>query len=125
MQTHVETVAQAIKSTKVTISEGPAPPSAHDYLDVLGAMQGRLLESVEHLFASLNIGANFPDLSAFPLQFVQILLLARDIKRNIRLRAIGAFFEWDRLDQAVGGRDEALGQCIFITMLTMYLIYYI
>ena len=124
MQTHVETVAQAIKSTKVTISEGPAPPSAHDYLDVLGAMQGRLLESVEHLFASLNIGANFPDLSAFPLQFVQILLLACDIKRNIRLRAIGAFFEWDRLDQAVGGRDEALGKWLFITMLNSHLIYY-
>ena len=72
-------------------------------------MQNRLLENVELLFSSLNVGVDFPELRGFPLPFVQTLLLARDLKRNIRMRAIEAFFEWDRLDQAVGGREEALG----------------
>lgn len=29
---------------------------------------------------------------------------------NIRKRAIGSFFEWDRLDQAIGGQNQALGK---------------
>lgn len=43
------------------------------------------------------------------LEFVQTLLLARDLKINIRKRAIGSFFEWDKLDRAVGGKQKALG----------------
>jgi hypothetical protein len=35
--------------------------------------------------------------------------MARDLKINIRKRAVGSFFEWERLDQAVGGRNQALG----------------
>ncbi|TFK61292.1 hypothetical protein BDN72DRAFT_863712 [Pluteus cervinus] len=34
---------------------------------------------------------------------------ARDLKINIRKRAIGSFFEWDKLDQANGGKNQALG----------------
>lgn len=35
--------------------------------------------------------------------------MARDLKISIRKRAVGSFFEWDRLDQAVGGREQNLG----------------
>ncbi|KAI6003806.1 hypothetical protein EDD15DRAFT_2360083 [Pisolithus albus] len=35
--------------------------------------------------------------------------MARDLKINIRKRAIGSFFEWDKLDRAVGGKDKPLG----------------
>lgn len=36
----------------------------------------------------------------------------RDLKINIRKRAIGSFFEWDKLDCAVGGRQKALGKSL-------------
>lgn len=36
--------------------------------------------------------------------------MARNLKINIRKRAIGSFFEWDRLDQAVGGQSQTLGR---------------
>lgn len=39
---------------------------------------------------------------------MRTLLLARDLKINIRKRAVGRFFEWDKLDRAVGGKDKAL-----------------
>lgn len=80
-----------------------------DYLNVMDAMQATLLQNIEGLFESLNIGEGFPDLRGFPMQFVQTLVLARDLKRNIQMRAVAAFFEFNRLDQAVGGREEALG----------------
>ncbi|KAG1845653.1 hypothetical protein F4604DRAFT_1595417 [Suillus subluteus] len=35
--------------------------------------------------------------------------MARDLKINIRKCAIGSFFEWDKLDRAVGGANQALG----------------
>lgn len=105
----METVTNAIQITKLALNQAAAPDPATNYLEVLATMQNRLLENVELLFSSLNVGVDFPELRGFPLPFVQTLLLARDLKRNIRMRAIEAFFEWDRLDQAVGGREEALG----------------
>jgi hypothetical protein len=70
----------------------------------------KLTEKVENLYASLNIQDSFPELHGVDLEFVRILLLARDLKINIRKRAIGSFFEWERLDQAVGGRNQTLGK---------------
>jgi hypothetical protein len=43
------------------------------------------------------------------LEFVRTLLIARDLKINIRKRAIASFFEWDKLDRAVGGKANPLG----------------
>ncbi|KAM6496640.1 hypothetical protein JOM56_007113, partial [Amanita muscaria] len=61
------------------------------------------------LYASLNIPEQFPNVQGLDLEFLRTLMMARDLKINIRKRAIGSFFEWDRLDQAVGGRQQALG----------------
>ena len=38
------------------------------------------------------------------------ILTARDLKINIRLKATSMFFELDRLDQAAGGVNPALGE---------------
>ena len=48
------------------------------------------------------------------LDFVRTLFLARDIKINIRKRAIASFFEWDKLDSAVGGKANPIGMHIYI-----------
>ncbi|EDQ98442.1 uncharacterized protein LACBIDRAFT_335960 [Laccaria bicolor S238N-H82] len=68
-----------------------------------------LKEKVEQLYASLNIQDSFPELKDIDLDFVKLLVLARDLKINIRKQAIGSFFEWDRLDQAAGGCQHAIG----------------
>jgi hypothetical protein len=73
-----------------------------------------LADSVEKLYVSLNVQDSFPDLNGVELEFIRTLLMARDLKMNIRKRAIGSFFEWDRLDQAVGGRSQALG--LFVSL---------
>ncbi|KAJ7919427.1 hypothetical protein B0H13DRAFT_2230859 [Mycena leptocephala] len=64
---------------------------------------------VQALYASLNIQEGFPELRNLPLDFVRTLLLMRDLKINIRKKAVGSFYEWENLDRAVGGRREALG----------------
>ncbi|KAG6903783.1 hypothetical protein DXG01_014927, partial [Tephrocybe rancida] len=42
--------------------------------------------------------------------------MARDLGINIRKRAIGSFLEWDKFDQAVGGREQSLGTKLHQTM---------
>lgn len=79
-------------------------------LESLERTHGRLLEKVESLYTSLNVTKLFPELHGIDLEFVRTLLMARDLKINIRKRAIGSFFEWERLDQAVGGRAQPLGE---------------
>ena len=66
------------------------------------------------LYSSLNVHEQFLELTNVSLDFVQILLMAWDLKINIRKRAVGSFFEWDKLDCAVGGKDKPLGMFIAI-----------
>lgn len=79
-------------------------------LSQLSYVHQQLCNQIDLLYASLNVGQSFPELASLDVAFVQTLLLARDLKMNIRKRAIGTFFEWDRLDQATGGREQALGK---------------
>jgi len=48
---------------------------------------------------------------------MQTLLMAQDLKINIRKQAIGSFFEWDKLDCVVGRKDKPLGVTIVICSL--------
>ncbi|KAG1804538.1 uncharacterized protein BJ212DRAFT_1486658 [Suillus subaureus] len=67
------------------------------------------MDKVEVLYLSLNIHNKFPELKGIDLDFVRILLMAQDLKINICKCAIASFFKWDKLDQAVGGAQQALG----------------
>ncbi|KII90983.1 hypothetical protein PLICRDRAFT_67778, partial [Plicaturopsis crispa FD-325 SS-3] len=109
LQGDLDTSEKAIHATKTIISKGPA---SHDTQDVMAGLErthDRLKSKVESLYASLNIHTSFPELQDVDLEFVRILLMARDLKINIRKRAIGSFFEWDKLDQAIGGKQQPLG----------------
>ncbi|KAG6824286.1 hypothetical protein H0H92_007329 [Tricholoma furcatifolium] len=72
-------------------------------------MQEELRDKTELLYSSLNVHDAFPELRNVDYEFVRLLIMARDLKINIRKRAIGSFLEWDKLDQAVGGREQSLG----------------
>jgi hypothetical protein len=68
-----------------------------------------LKSQVDALFTALNVSQDFPEVKGATVEFLQTLLLARDLKANIRKRAVGSFHEWDCLDQAVGGKANPLG----------------
>jgi len=58
------------------------------------------------LYTSLNIPGDFENTQGISWVNVQTLLLARDLKVNIRQRAIASFFELDKFNQAVGGKEN-------------------
>ena len=84
-------------------------------MDVLVSLErshARLVTKAEALYLSLNVHDQFPELKNISLDFVQILLMAWDLKINIHKRVVGTFFEWDKLDRAVGGKDKPLGMSL-------------
>ncbi|KAI0630986.1 hypothetical protein C8Q77DRAFT_1074880 [Trametes polyzona] len=112
LQTELNTVEASLARLQANISEsGEGRPHTivHEYIASLKQTHARSLEKVEGLYTSLNVSKEFPELSGLPLAFVRLLLMARDLKINIRKRAIGSFFEWDKLNRAAGGRDQPLG----------------
>ncbi|KAJ7170348.1 hypothetical protein C8R43DRAFT_876024 [Mycena crocata] len=109
LQGQINIVEQSIADAKKSITSSDASPDSLVLLRGLEATHDTLSAQAEALYASLNIQKAFPELQNLPLEFVPTLLILRDLKINIRSRAVGSFHEWETLDRAVGGRREALG----------------
>ena len=109
LQSEIEGVNRTIQTTKTSFAG--TIPDAITVIKELERAQNDLVAKVEQLYTSLNIQDSFDDLDSIDLRFVHTLLLAHDLKITIRKWAIGTFFEWDKLDRAVGGRNQPLGQC--------------
>lgn len=114
LQVQIDTVETSILEVKTSIAgDNTAAAETHHILRSLQATHQALSDQAEALYASLNISNAFPELNRLPLEFVRTLLIMRDLKMNIRKRAVGSFQEWETLDRAVSGRREPLGmyQC--------------
>ncbi|KAF8229912.1 hypothetical protein L208DRAFT_1423974 [Tricholoma matsutake] len=109
LQGDLDTVNNTIHATHELISKLAPLKESLQLLSALVETQEHLKSKVEALYASLNIHESFPELQGLDHGFVRTLLMAHDLKINIRKRAIGSFFEWDKLDQVAGSRDQALG----------------
>jgi hypothetical protein len=109
LQGELASVNQSLQTTKDILTKSGATEASQTLISSLEQSHDRLKQKVEALYISLNVHETFPELCGMNLEFVQTLLMARNLKINIRKRAIGSFFEWDQLDWAVGSRDATLG----------------
>ena len=109
MQAELDTINQHFLAVQKIISEDAGNKEASHFLNSLRQTHEGAISKVEELYVSLNVTDSFPEIKGLPLEFTRTLLMARDLKINIRKRAIGTFFEWERLSRAAGGNDEPLG----------------
>ncbi|KAI0706515.1 hypothetical protein C8Q76DRAFT_629740 [Earliella scabrosa] len=109
LQAELDDIQKHVRTVEASISTQDANQAAHRLIKDLQQSHARTMDQVEQLYASLNVPDDFPELRELPLPFIRTLIMARDLKINIRKRAIGSFFEWDKLDRAAGGRDQPLG----------------
>ena len=107
LQGDIDTIEKTLQNTRRTVSQGEAPQDSIATISQMEQTQQRLQEESD---ASLNVHDSYPELQGMSLEFVRTLLLARDLKINIRKRAIASFFEWDKLDGAMGGKANPLGK---------------
>lgn len=110
LQADLDASDRALQATRSVVEKGSVSEETLDAIASLERSHERLMTKVEVLYSSLNVHDRFPELQDVDLDFVRTLLMARDLKINIRKRAIGSFFEWDKLDRAVGGANQALGE---------------
>lgn len=111
LQAEVDRIETVISNTRNAIKSaaGVVSSSSFEILEMLEDLQGDLTEKIDGLYVSLDVPDRFPSLTGASLEFVRFLILARDLKTNIRKRAIASFLEWEKLDRAVGGRSQPLG----------------
>ncbi|KIK80791.1 hypothetical protein PAXRUDRAFT_36082 [Paxillus rubicundulus Ve08.2h10] len=109
LQVDIDTMDRAIQAARTAMTCDSMPDNTMAALDSLDCTHEHLISKVDTLYSSLNVCDKFPELDGISLDFIHILLLARDLKINIRKRTISTFFEWDKLDRAVGGAQQALG----------------
>jgi hypothetical protein len=65
------------------------PSKLTKILKGLEEMHNELSDKVEELYVSLNIPESYPDLEGVGLEFVHTLLMACDLKVNIRKKEFG------------------------------------
>ncbi|KAI6142928.1 hypothetical protein EDD17DRAFT_1769009 [Pisolithus thermaeus] len=109
LQADLDTTTKVIQGAQATIERGNVTPDILDTLASVEHSHTRLIIKAEALYSSLNIHKQFPQLTNVSFDFMRTLLMAHDLKINIHKQAIGVFFEWDKLDHAVGGKDKPLG----------------
>ncbi|KAG2113956.1 uncharacterized protein F5147DRAFT_770605 [Suillus discolor] len=109
LQADLDTSDKALQTARTMLEKDMASDDTLEALESLERGHDCLMNKVEALYSSLNVHDRFPELHGINLKFVRILLMARDLKMNVRKRVIVSFFEWDKLDQAVGGVQQALG----------------
>ncbi|KAK1222995.1 hypothetical protein PQX77_014141 [Marasmius sp. AFHP31] len=110
LQAQIDSLEEEIAEAKTAIRMMDFPPADATFiLRNLEATHQKLKSEAEALYSSLNINNDYPELQNLPLEYLHKLILARDLKITIRKKAIGSFFEWDKLDMAVGGMHEPLG----------------
>ncbi|KAJ7573140.1 hypothetical protein C8J56DRAFT_1066824 [Mycena floridula] len=107
LQTEIDTINASIQAVRATLIKTPGAVVPLANLHTLETAHVILKGKADDLYASLNVAETYPELQGIQVAFV--LLLARDLKISLHKRAIGSFLEMDRLDQAVGGGNEALG----------------
>ncbi|KAJ3558744.1 hypothetical protein NM688_g740 [Phlebia brevispora] len=109
LQSEVDKLENVISSTEKLLKITYKTNVALGELARLRDLHLTLAAQVDHLYASLNVDHLPPALKSLPLEFLRDLILARDLKMNLRSRVIAHWLEWDRLDQAASGKDAALG----------------
>ncbi|KAL0060457.1 hypothetical protein AAF712_012740 [Marasmius tenuissimus] len=110
LQGQILDLKKSITSTKTAIKDMAFPPTdSLFYLEQLIQAHGSLKAKAEGLYESLDLPQDYPELQRIPLEYLHNLLLARDLKYTIRTKAVHSFFEFDRIDGAVGGAHGALG----------------
>ncbi|EEB89555.1 hypothetical protein MPER_12331 [Moniliophthora perniciosa FA553] len=111
LQTEIDSVEVSLEATEKAVKG-----STHKTKESMKIIQSltktheKLKAKAEKLYSSLRIPNQFPDLRKISFEYLHTLLRARDVKIEVRPRAIGNFLEWERLDSPTRGIHNTIAQ---------------
>ena len=111
LQQSIENITNIIQATRRSLNPRSYAVQTSNILEELEEQQKVLFRNCDELYQTLNLTTDIPDYDGVFMEFMQNLLCARDVKMTVRTLAISSFFEWEKLDQAAGGRHRPLGKC--------------
>lgn len=113
LQDDIEAVEDRIAETDAVLKGAASGASArnarHDMRELRDTHQ-TLTRQVEALYDQLDVGELFPHIRGYGYEFARTLVMLYDAKCIVRQKVTGRFFEYAKLDRAVGGRDNPLGR---------------
>ncbi|KAG6819416.1 hypothetical protein H0H93_012076, partial [Arthromyces matolae] len=92
LQGDLEASEKNLQTARVALSKAKPAKKSLKILANLQDHHEQLKDDLHKLYSSLTVLESFPELSGVDLEFVKLLLIARDLKINVRKRAIGSFF---------------------------------
>lgn len=98
-----------MKQASKSIKNGTLPKASIDHLNVMLAHLDTIRERADKMYTTLDVDGSFPSLAGVDLEFVRRLFLLRQLKATVQKKATSTMWEFDKLDQASGGKDMALG----------------
>lgn len=115
IQGDFEDLERTVKHATKLIQNGTIPKSNLQHLNGMLEQLGRIRAEADSMYSSLNVNTQFPSLSGVDLEFVRRLFLLRHLKATVQKKATSTLWEFDKLDQASGGKDMALGTQLHIS----------
>ncbi|KAF8907605.1 hypothetical protein CPB84DRAFT_1843822 [Gymnopilus junonius] len=84
LQGDLKMVEKSIHATEALLATSTTPEKSKKILQGLYGSHAAFTKSIDELYVSLNFYDSYPDLKGANLEFVRLLLLALDLKINIR-----------------------------------------
>ncbi|KAJ2914823.1 hypothetical protein MD484_g5591, partial [Candolleomyces efflorescens] len=109
IQGEVQDLEQTIQKTASLVKSGSLPATCRSSLQDLQTMCTKIQEKAQQMYSALNVSNDFPSIVGVDLEFVRKLFLLRELKFQVQRRATSAFWEFDKLDQAAGGKEVPHG----------------
>ena len=86
--------------------------TARSVLDRISSARTTLQGQIETLYAILDLPPELDTLGHIDRRFLHVLIQCRETKISIREKALGTLFEMERMEQAVAGFNNPLGQLV-------------
>lgn len=84
LQSDLDACEKSLESARLTLSKSTSTPRSLRSLASLQNDQAQLKLDIEDLYTSLSVQESFPELHGVDLEFVRILIIACDLKINVR-----------------------------------------
>ena len=109
LQEEIGFVEDKLSDAETSIEAGISTTAARRALANLRTTHQVLMAEVDELFSVLHAHQEFPSIAGVPPQCVKKLIIAHELKATSRSRTADRLFELDKISQAAGGIDPALG----------------
>lgn len=113
IQTEVQELENTIQKSSSLIKGGALPAACRSSVQDLQALCTNIQDKAQQMYAALNVSHEFPSIVGVDLEFVRKLFLLRELKFQVQKRATSAFWEFDKLDRAAGGKEVPHGTASF------------